>query len=121
MIIKRSYIDANILYGQSRSQGLPYDEIEMWHGHLDLYMNNFEEFLNTLIDNDIGNLLEVDSKSPANIKLKTKKIPSAPESEINHQDTFIEYMKEMKPNTVHKTKIIIYDWTKKYIYISDSI
>ena len=25
------------------SQLLPYDEIEMWHGHPDLYMEKFEE------------------------------------------------------------------------------
>ena len=47
----------------------------MWHGHLDLYMNNLKEALNTLIDSDIGNFLEVDSKSFDNIKLKTKKDP----------------------------------------------
>ena len=30
------YIDATNLYGHSMSQMLPYDEIEMWHGHPDL-------------------------------------------------------------------------------------
>ena len=38
------YIDANNLYGHSMSQMLPYDEIEMWHGQPDLYMNKLEEF-----------------------------------------------------------------------------
>ena len=33
------YADANNLYGHSMSQFLPYDEIELWHGHPDLYMN----------------------------------------------------------------------------------
>ena len=36
---KMLYMDATNLYGHSMSQMLPYDEIEMWHGHLDLYMN----------------------------------------------------------------------------------
>ena len=30
------YMDATNLYGHSMSQMLPYDEIEMWHGHPDL-------------------------------------------------------------------------------------
>ena len=29
------YIDATNIYGHSMSQFLPYDEIEMWHGHPD--------------------------------------------------------------------------------------
>ena len=32
-------MDATNLYGHSMSQMLPYDEIKMWHGHPDLYMN----------------------------------------------------------------------------------
>ena len=40
------YMDATNLYGHSMSQPLPYDEIEMWNGHLDLYMNWLEEILN---------------------------------------------------------------------------
>ena len=48
------YMDATNLYGHSMSQMLPYDEIEMWHGHPDLYMNWLEEILNTPDDNKIG-------------------------------------------------------------------
>ena len=33
---KLLYIDANNFYGPSMSQPLPYEEIEMWHGHPDL-------------------------------------------------------------------------------------
>ena len=29
------------------SQPIPYDEIEMWHGHPDSYMNKLKEILNT--------------------------------------------------------------------------
>ena len=41
------YINAYNLYGHSMSQPLPFDEIENWDGHPDLYMNWLEEFLNT--------------------------------------------------------------------------
>ena len=30
-------MDATNLYGHSMSQFLPYDEIEVWHGHPDKY------------------------------------------------------------------------------------
>ena len=49
-------------------QPLPYDEIEMWHGHSDLYMNKLEEILNTPDDSDIGFFIEVDLRYPDNIK-----------------------------------------------------
>ena len=42
-IKKNLYIVANKYYGHSRSQILPYDEIEIWHGHPDLYMEKLEE------------------------------------------------------------------------------
>ena len=48
------YKDATNLYGHSMSQMLPYDEIEMWHGHPDKYWNWLEEILNTPDDSDIG-------------------------------------------------------------------
>ena len=35
------------------SQLLPYDKIEMWHGHPDLHMNKVEKILNT-DDSGIG-------------------------------------------------------------------
>ena len=61
------YADANNLYGHSMSQPLPYDEIEMWHDHPDLYMKQLEEFLNTPDDSDIGYFVEVDLKYPDDI------------------------------------------------------
>ena len=48
------YKDATNLYGHSMSQMLPYDEIEMWHGHQDLYMNCLEEIIKTPDDNEMG-------------------------------------------------------------------
>ena len=37
------YADARILYGQSMNHPIPCDEIEMCHGHPDLYMNKLEK------------------------------------------------------------------------------
>ena len=74
------YMDATSLYGHSMSQMLPYDEIEMWHGHSDLYMNWLEEILNTPDGSDIGYFVEVDLKYPDNIKEKTKNFPFCPEN-----------------------------------------
>ena len=47
-------MDATNLYGHSMVQHLPYDEIEMWNGHPDLYMNKLQEILNTPDDGDFG-------------------------------------------------------------------
>ena len=47
-------MDANNLYGHSMIQPLPYDEIEIWHGHHDFYMNKIDETSNTYDDSDIG-------------------------------------------------------------------
>ena len=60
-------------------QLLPYDEIEMWHGHPDLYMEKFEEISNTPDDSDIGYFIEVDMKYPDKIKQKTKNFTHCPE------------------------------------------
>ena len=69
-------------------QPLPYDEIEMWHGGPDLYMNWLEEILNTPDDADIGYFLEVDLKYTDDIKEKTKNFPFCPENKILHKDKY---------------------------------
>ena len=51
------YIDATNLYGHSMSQMLPYNEIEIWHGHPDKYWNWSDEILNTPDDSEIGYFL----------------------------------------------------------------
>ena len=71
------YKDATNLYGHSMSQMLPYDEIEMWHGHPDLNLNWLEEISNTPDDSDMGCFLEVDLNYPDNIKEK-KEFPILP-------------------------------------------
>ena len=47
-------MDVTNLYGHSMSQPLPYDGIEMWHGHPDLQMNKLEQILNTPDDSGNG-------------------------------------------------------------------
>ena len=77
---KMIYMDATNLYGYSMSQLLPFDEIDMWHRHPDLYMNKLEEIINAPDDSDNGYFIEVDLKYPANIEEKTKNFPFAPEN-----------------------------------------
>ena len=71
------YIDAINIYGWPMSESLPCDDIEMWHGHPDLYMNKLEEIINTSDDSDIGYSLQVEVRCPDNTK-KFKKIPFCP-------------------------------------------
>ena len=66
-IKKILYMDATNLYGHSMIQPSPY-EIEMWHGHPDLYMNKLEEISNTPDDSDIGYFIQVHLTYPDNIK-----------------------------------------------------
>ena len=111
------YMDATNLYGHSMSQMLPYDEIEMWHGHPDLYMNWLEEILNTPDDNEIGYFLEVDLKYPDNIKEETKHFPFCPENKKIDPDKYTDYMKKMKAKNYAKSKKFICDWTNKKKYL----
>ena len=78
------YIDANNLYGHSRSQSLPYDETKIEK------INKLENILNTPNDSDIGCSVEVDLRYPDNIKEKTKNFPFAPENKKINPDSFTE-------------------------------
>ena len=111
------YMDATNLYGHSMSQFLPYDEIGMWHGHPDLYMNWLEEILNTPDDSDIGYFLKVDLKYPDNIKEKTKNFPFCPENKKIDPDKYNDYMNKIKPKNHTKPKKLICDWTDKKKYL----
>ena len=62
------YMDATIFYGHSMTQPLPDDEIEMWHGHADLYMNKLEGISDAPDDCVIGYFIEIDLRFPNNIK-----------------------------------------------------
>ena len=111
------YIDATNLYGYSMSQTLPYDEIEIWHGHPDKYWNWLEEILNTPDDSEIGYFLEVDLKYPDNIKQKTKYFPFCPENKKIDPNKYNEYMNTIKPENYTKSKKLICDWTDKKKYL----
>ena len=67
------FVDTNNFYGWAISQSLRYDEIELWHGHPDLYMNKLEEILNTADDSDGGFFLEVDLIYPDKINKKKRR------------------------------------------------
>ena len=112
------YMDATNLYGHSMSQLLPFDEIEMWHGHPDLHMNKLGEILNTSDDSDIGYFVEVDLRYPDDIKEKTKNFPFCPENKVLPEDKYNDYMKKKQPTSYTKSKKLICDWTdeKKYLY-----
>ena len=97
------YMDATNLYGQSMSQMLPYEEIEMWHCHPDLYMNKLEEILNTPDDSDVGYFVEIDLKYPDIIRERTKNFPFCPENEKVDPDKYGEYMNNIKPKIFTKS------------------
>ena len=82
-----------------------YDEIEMWHGHLDLYMNKIEAILNTADDSDIGYFVEVDLKYHDNIKKKTKNFQFDPEKEVIPKDKYNDFIKKIQPKKYTKAKI----------------
>ena len=114
---KLLYMDATNLCGHSMSQPLPYDEIEMWHGHPDLYMNKLQEIINTPDDSDIGYFVEIDLRYPDDIKEETKNFPFAPENKIIHNDKYNDYMKKIKPEIYRKAKKLICDWIDKQNYL----
>ena len=114
---KLTYMDATNLYGHSMSQLLLYDEIEMWHGHPQLYMDKLEENSNTPDDSDIGFFIEVDLRYPENIKVKTKNSPFCPEDKDVPTDEYNDYMKKIQPKNCIKYKKLICDWTDKKRYL----
>ena len=95
------------------SESLPYEEIEIWHGHLDLYLNNSEAIINTSHDSDIGYFSDVDLIYPGNMKEKTKTFPFCPEIEVLSKDKNNDYMKKIKLKIYTEAKKLIYDWTDK--------
>ena len=99
------------------SQFLPYDEIEMWHGHPDKYWNWLDKILNTPDDNENGYFLEVDLKYPDDIKQKSKYFPFCPENKKIDPNKYNEYMKSIKPENYIKSKKLICDGTDKKKYL----
>ena len=105
------YIDANDLYGHSKSQLLTSDEIKF-----DKEVK-LKEILNTHDDSDIGYFIENDLKYPDNIKEKSEHFPFAPVTKKIKPDIFSDYMKEIKPELYTQTKKLIYDWSDKKNYL----
>ena len=99
------------------SQLLPYDEIEMWYGHPDKYLNWLNEILNTPGDSEIGYFLEVDLKYPDNVKQKTKYFPFYPENKKIDPNKYNDYMKKIKPENYTNSKKLICDWSDKKKYL----
>ena len=95
---------------------LPYDEIEMWHGHSDLHMDWLEGILNTPDDSDIGFFFEVEYTYQDNIKEKTKIFPFCPGNKFIHKEKYNDYMKKTQPKRYTKPKKLICDWTVKKNY-----
>ena len=92
------YVDANILYGHSMSEPLPYDEIKIDNN------DKLEDILNTPDDSDHGYFIEVDIEYPDDIRQKTKYFPYCPENKILEKEKFNEFMKEIKPKIYIKSK-----------------
>ena len=94
---------------------LPYDGIEMWHGHLDLYMYWLEQILGTPDDSDIGYFVEVDKKYPNNIREKSEfSILSSKQVIPNNKDN--DNMKKIileNYKKYTKSKKLLCDWTDK--------
>ena len=109
------YTDATNVYEHSRSEPLHYDEIEMWHGHPDLYMDKIEEVLITPDDSDIGYFVEIDLKYPDKIEEKIKKFPFFLEIKVILKDNYNVYMKKIKHQNYEKAKTLI--WTDKKNYL----
>ena len=105
------YIDANNLYGWAMSESLLHDKVKLDNNV------NLEDILNTSDDSDIGYFVEVDIKSPDNIKQKTKNFPFAPENKKINPNTFNDYTKEIKPDIYTQTKKLICDWSDKKNYL----
>ena len=84
------YIDANNLYGHSRSQLVTYDEYK-FRRHVIL-----EDILNTPDDRFLCFLIEVDLKHSHEIKQETKHLSFASEYKVSPQDKFTIHMIDMK-------------------------
>ena len=99
-------------------QILPYDEIEIWHGHPDLSRKWLEEILNTPDDDEFGYFLEVDLKYPIILKERTMNFPFSSENKKIDPDKYNDYMKKIKPKKYTKFKKLICDWTDKKKYLT---
>ena len=111
------YADSTNLYDHSMSQPLPHDEIEMWHGHPDLYVNKLGEIIITPDDSDVEYFIDFDLGYPNNIKEKTKNFPFCPENKVVPKDTNKFYLKKYNLRIIQNPKKFTFDWTDKKNYL----
>ena len=86
----------------------------MWHDHPDLFMNKLEEILNTPVDSDFGNFIEVVLKCPDEIKWKARNFPFCYEIKICKKMNLVN--NEKKPDTHTRSEKLYRDWTKKEVF-----
>ena len=98
-------------------QALLYGEIEMWHGHPDLYMNKLEEIWNSPDDSVFGYFIEVDLKYSDSIEEKAKKFPFCPENKSFLNKKYNDFMEKIKPKKCAKAKKLKSDFTDKKNYL----
>ena len=79
------------------------------NGRPDLHLKKLEEILNTTDDSDTGYFIEVDLKTPDDIKEKTKNIPFCPEQRVIPEDKYNGYLKKTKPKSFTKAKKLLCD------------
>ena len=65
---------ANDIYAWAMTESPPYDDIDMWQGHPDCYIEKLEYNLNKDFDSDIGYFIEFDFKYPDERKTKIKEV-----------------------------------------------
>ena len=113
------FLDAFDIYGLSTSQILPFDGIEMWHGHPEsrFYMKWLESILKTPDDSDIGYFVEVHLKYPENIQEK-QRIFHFVRKKVILKKIKPFYEKKIKPKNFTKSKKLTCDLTdeKKYLF-----
>ena len=97
---------------------LPYDEIEMWHRHRDLYMDKIEDILMSSDDSDIGSFAEIHLKYLDDKKQNTINFPFCLEHKIRSQDKFTDDLINIKPDNYTKIIKLFCDWTDKNDYLT---
>ena len=105
------YFDVSTLCGWAMSEPLPYDKIELWRRHPSCYINESEDFLDTIDESIIGYFVKVDLRCLDEIEEKTKNFLFATENIISRQDNLIQHMKDLKPNNQKDTLWL--EWLKE--------
>ena len=111
------HVDGTHLYGWAMSWSLPYDEIEMWYGNPDPYVEKLEEILNSSDDSNIRYFLEVDLSYPDNIEEKHGIFDFVRKTQVIPKDKYNDYMNMIKLKNYTKGKQLLCDWTDEKNYL----